>query len=61
MTSVLPFPSSRPEAYQPLASEPAFDAVRHLALEGPARTWTLNDFGYDADTIDKLIADGVVT
>ncbi len=57
MTSVLPFPSSRPEAYQPLESEPLFDAARHLALEAPARTWTLCDFGYDEDVASLTPSD----
>jgi hypothetical protein len=36
-----------------LESEPSFDAARHLALEPPAKTWRLADFGYGDDDIRK--------
>ncbi len=49
----LPFPSGRPAPYQPLTDEPVFDAGRHLALEMPSHTATLNALGYqDADLVD---------
>ena len=49
----LSFPRERPPAYEPLADEPAFDPVRHLALEPPRDVWHLSDFGYTAAEIDQ--------
>ncbi len=49
----LPFPSSRPQGYEPLRDEPVFDPKRHLALEPPAQSWTLNDFGYSKAEADE--------
>ena len=45
----LPFPSTRPQGYEPLGDEPVFDPKRHLALEPPSKSWTLNDFGYSKE------------
>jgi hypothetical protein len=42
----LPLPTSRPRAYGQLTEEPVFDPRLHLALEPPARCWSLADFGY---------------
>lgn len=47
----LALPRDRPEGYRPLEREPRFDPSRHLALEPPACSWSLEEFGYDADAI----------
>jgi hypothetical protein len=49
----LSFPRERPESYAPLPHEPAFDPVRHLALEPPRDVWHLADFGYAEEEIRK--------
>jgi hypothetical protein len=41
-----PFPKEPPREYEMLRDEPTFDPARHLALEPPANTWRLADFGY---------------
>jgi hypothetical protein len=48
-----PFPKQSPSEYETLRAEPAFDPTRHLALEPPAKTWRLADFGYGDDDIRK--------
>jgi hypothetical protein len=48
-----PFPKEPPPEYEMLRDEPTFDAARHLALEPPAKTWQLADFGYSSDDIRK--------
>ncbi len=50
----LPFPSRIPDGYEPLVREPCFDPSRHLALEAPARTWTLEEFGYGDDVVRAM-------
>ena len=51
----LPLPTSRPHAYGHLTEEPTFDPRRHLALEPPARSWSLAEFGYSpAETAQCL-------
>lgn len=50
MTAVS-FPSQLPPAYRMIEGEPRFDPARHLALEPPARIWTLAEFGYSPDVI----------
>jgi hypothetical protein len=49
----LPFPSTRPQGYEQLRDEPVFDPQRHLALEPPSQSWTLNDFGYSNEEAAK--------
>jgi hypothetical protein len=49
----LPFPSTRPQGYDQLRDEPVFDPRRHLALEPPSQSWTLNDFGYSEEEAGK--------
>jgi hypothetical protein len=44
-----PFPSTRPLGYEQLGDEPVFDPKRHLALEPPSQSWTLEDFGYSEE------------
>lgn len=44
----LPLPSETPPGVLRVWDHPPFDPARHLALEWPARIWTLEDFGYDA-------------
>ena len=48
----LDFPEHLPHGYTERDDEPAFDPARHLALERPSALWTLEDFGYDAETIE---------
>lgn len=50
MTAV-PFPDTRPEGYDWLDSEPAFDPDRHLDLSEPDEVVTLADLGYGPDDI----------
>ena len=47
----LPFPLEPPAAYEAIRDEPAFDPDRHLALEAPAQSWRLADFGYTSAQI----------
>src|SRR5581483_2963918 len=49
----LVFPRHNPPTYEMLEEEPRFDARRHLALEAPARIWTLSDLGYSAARIQE--------
>ncbi len=39
-------PGTLPPGFSYIADEPTFDASRHLALEAPKDTMTLEDFGY---------------
>ena len=54
----LPFPQHIPAMYQGLRDEPTFNARRHLALEAPALTSCLSEFGYGAAEIHQC-ASGV--
>ncbi len=45
-----PFPADQPTIVARVLEGPAFDPKRHLALEPPERVFTLEDFGYDAET-----------
>jgi len=45
------FPRRPPPTYQLLSDEPEFNPERHLALEKPARTWSLAQLGYPATTV----------
>ena len=47
----LAFPAWQPASYVPLAEEPRFDAAQHLAIELPARTWSLAELDYAAAEI----------
>jgi hypothetical protein len=47
------FPRKTPPAYGLLSDEPVFSPKRHLALEAPARKWSLADLGYPSTTIDR--------
>ena len=49
----LSFPRERPQTYEPIPDEPAFDPARHLALEPPREVWHLSDFGYTAGEIHE--------
>lgn len=48
LAAPLAFPSDRPPHITRTIEEPVFDPARHLALTRPQRTWTLEEFGYDA-------------
>ena len=47
----LTFPDDPPAGFEPLASEPAFDAVRHLQVERPEEVVPLSAFGYSEEEI----------
>src|SRR5690242_764988 len=47
----LSFPRERPQIYEPLPHEPAFEPGRHLALEPPRDVWQLADFGYSVGEV----------
>ena len=60
MTIALPFPEALPEGYQWLSDEPPFDPGRHLSLESPSQTLSLEDLGYSPEEIqDKATTFGV--
>ncbi len=46
----LTFPQELPKGYSLLADEPVFDPDRHLQLEMPEQVFSLQEFGYDAQT-----------
>lgn len=50
LSGSLPFPAAPPASVTAVLEEPRFDPVRHLALEMPRSSWSLADFGYDAET-----------
>ncbi|MGC6411232.1 MAG: hypothetical protein ACON4F_00205 [Candidatus Puniceispirillaceae bacterium] len=47
----------RPAGYDKLASEPVFDPDKHLALEKPAETYSLTDFGYPEEVVQASPVD----
>ncbi|MBX2840029.1 MAG: hypothetical protein KTR35_24445 [Gammaproteobacteria bacterium] len=47
----IPFPSTQPPGYTWLEDEPEFDPAKHLALEPPASTTSLREFGYPDEVI----------
>ena len=49
--AAVPFPSELPRGYEWFENEPEFDPARHLALERPAETRHLREFGYDDEEI----------
>ena len=60
MSIAVPFPEELPEGYQWLSDEPPFDPERHLSLESPSQTLSLEDLGYSPEEIqDKATAFGV--
>jgi len=48
LAAPLAFPADKPPHITRTIEEPVFDAKRHLALTLPERSWTLEEFGYDA-------------
>lgn len=52
-TQALPFPNGRPAEYLPLANEPVFVASKHLCLEAPKSSRTLQDLGYTSEDISN--------
>jgi hypothetical protein len=54
------FPLQMPPTYERLEAEPTFDARRHLALEAPAKTWSLSDLGYSAARLQESASDVAV-
>ena len=48
LATPLPLPADRPAHMTRVLEEPSFDPGRHLDLALPERTWTLEEFGYDA-------------
>ena len=60
MSFAVPFPEELPEGYQWLGDEPFFDPGRHLSLEFPRQTLSLEDLGYSSEEIqDKATTFGV--
>ena len=60
MSIAVPFPEELPEGYQWLSDEPPFDPERHLSLESPSQTLSLEDLGYSPEEIqDKATNFGV--
>ena len=59
--SPLEFPKSLPEAYQEFDEDTHYDAKKHLALEQPEQIWTLEDFGYDPQSIADCASPIAVT
>ena len=60
MSIAVPFPEELPEGYQWLSDEPPFDPERHLSLESPSQTLSLEDLGYSPEEIqDKATAFGL--
>ena len=51
MSIAVPFPEELPEGYQWLSDEPPFDPERHLSLESPSQTLSLEDLGYSPEEI----------
>ena len=51
MSIAVPFPEALPEGYQWLGDEPPFDPGRHLSLESPSQTLSLEDLGYSQEEI----------
>jgi hypothetical protein len=49
--------TKRPEGFEPLAREPAFDPSKHLALERPSEIYSLGDLGYSNDDIAECPSD----
>jgi hypothetical protein len=55
------FPKTPPLDHQYLDDEPAYDPALHLALEEPARAWTLDEFGYSREAIEACASNVMVT
>ena len=51
MSIAVPFPEALPEGYQWLSDEPPFEPERHLSLESPSQTLSLEDLGYSPEEI----------
>ncbi|SVA39557.1 uncharacterized protein METZ01_LOCUS92411, partial [marine metagenome] len=51
MSIAIPFPEELPEGYQWLSGEPPFDPAKHLSLEFPRQTLSLEDLGYAPEDI----------
>ena len=51
MSIAVPFPEELPGGYQWLSDEPPFDPERHLSLESPSQTLSLEDLGYSPEEI----------
>lgn len=52
MTTALEFPDSLPPGFAWIEDEPAFDPVRHLAVEAPRPAYSLADLGYEPADIE---------
>jgi len=53
MGITVPFPDQLPPGYSPLSDEVLFDPERHLQLELPAQTASLQELGYAQAEIDR--------
>ena len=62
MLAIAPdFPRDLPMGYQELDDEFRYDPGRHLCLEFPERTWTLDEFGYSEQEIAACASNVAVT
>ncbi len=62
MLAAIPeFPGQSPAGYQYLEDETRYDPAKHLLLEFPDRSWTLEDFGYDSAVIKSCASPVAVT
>jgi len=60
-TDAPPFLVNSPGRFPIIEDEPLFDADRHLSLEMPSGTITLDAFGYDESTIEQCPTDFAMT
>jgi hypothetical protein len=62
MLAIAPdFPRDLPMGYQELDDEFRYDPGRHLCLEFPEKTWTLDEFGYSEQEIAACASNVAVT
>ena len=54
LNSAMPFPQAKPDGYDDLEEPVIYDPNKHLALEFPEKTLTLQDLGYKAEEIEKV-------
>ena len=54
MNIAIPFPEEQPNGYQWLSEEPMFDQAKHLALESPSQSLSLEDLGYTSEETRDL-------
>ena len=57
----LALPLVGPDGYEPLPSEPEFDAAKHFQIERPDKIFSLAELGYSKDEIAQCPSDFGVT